>query len=653
MSAAIRPGTTDLLWLLTAMLLAMALHFSHFPAWTSALILIFVGWRLLLQWKRWKMPRIWLLLPITLLGVAGIYLHYRTLFGRDASVALLALMLSLKLMESATRRDYVILIFAGYFLTMTAFLFDQSLWVGFYLLFPVLVLTGCLVAISYPHAILSSRMRLRLASSLLLQAVPLMLLLFVLFPRIPGPLWGVPQDAYRSMSGLSDQMQPGDIRELSLSGAIAFRAQFHGQIPAQSQLYWRGPVLWQFDGRGWHMASGSRAVETVTAQGQATRYDITLEPHNRRWLLMLDIPDTAPPNAYLGRERQAMAQTLVRTRIRYSGSSHTQYQLVPALNGDDREQALQLPSSGNPRSHELARRWQAELQTPDRIISAALQMFREQGFFYTLTPPRLGNDAIDDFLFNSRRGFCEHYASSFAYLMRAAGIPTRIVTGYQGGETNPVGQYLIVRQSDAHAWVEVWLQGQGWVRLDPTAAVAPSRVDIGINDALADNTLLPMLARQDHTWLRTLYLNWDAVNNGWNQWVLGYSQQQQMELLSRMTGMSINKQQLITWLIAFLTAGLLGMLSLLCILLFRRKRLATEPVQTLYRRYLAKLARRGIKPNPGEGALSIQHRASQLLPQHALIIADITRLYLSLRYGPRVDSKTMAELRSSINKLDC
>lgn len=649
MIIATKPGSSDLLWLLAAMLLAMALHFSHFPAWTSALILLFMGWRLLLQWRQWKMPKIWLLLPITLLGVTGIYLHYRTLFGRDASVALLALMLSLKLMESATRRDYVILVFAGYFLTMTAFLFDQSLWIGVYLLLPVLGLTGCLVGISYPHGSLSHRSRFRLASGLLLQAAPLMLLLFVLFPRIPGPLWGVPQDAYRAMSGLSDHMQPGDISELSLSGAVAFRAQFRGEIPAQPQLYWRGPVLWQFDGRGWHMAGSARTLETLEAQGQPIRYDITLEPHNRRWLLMLDIPDAAPQSAFLGRERQALAQAPIRTRIRYSGSSHAQYRLAPALGDDDRARALQLPDGGNPRSRELARRWQTELQSPGRIIDTALQMFREQGFFYTLTPPRLGNDAIDDFLFSSKRGFCEHYASSFAYLMRAAGIPARIITGYQGGETNPVGQYLIVRQSDAHAWVEVWLQGQGWVRLDPTAAVAPSRVDIGINDALADNTLLPILARQDNTWLRKLYLNWDAVNNGWNQWVLGYSQQRQMELLSRLTGVSVNWQLLVTWL----TVGLLTILLLLCALLFRRKRIATDAVQTLYLRYLEKLARRGIKPNLGEGALGIQQRSSRLLPQHAAAIAHITQLYLALRYGPHTDGESMAELRSSIERLDC
>ncbi|MFL9710109.1 DUF3488 and DUF4129 domain-containing transglutaminase family protein [Methylobacillus sp. Pita1] len=653
MSLAIKPGKADLHWLLAAMLLAMALHFSHFPLWTSALILLFMAWRLLLQWRQWAMPRLLLLLPITLLGVAGIYLQYRTLFGRDASVAMLALMLSLKLMESGTRRDYVILIFAGYFLTVTAFLFDQSLWVGGYLLLPVFGLTACLVGISYPYGILPHRVRSRLGVMLLLQAVPLMLLLFLLFPRIPGPLWGVPQDAYRAMSGLNDHMQPGDISELSLSGAVAFRVQFQGAIPAQQQLYWRGPVLWQFDGRGWHMAGNDHAVEKLEGLGEAVSYTMTLEPHNRRWLLMLDVPHTLPAGTLLTSDRQVLAPMPIRTRMRYNGSSHTQYHLAAGLGSRELARALQLPPGGNPRSRALAMAWQGELQTPERIINAALTMFRSQGFFYTLTPPQLGDDAIDDFLFSSKRGFCEHYASSFAYLMRAAGIPARIVTGYQGGETNPVGQYLIVRQSDAHAWVEVWLEGRGWVRLDPTAAVAPSRVDSGINTALADNTLLPILARQDHAWLRKLYLNWDAVNNGWNQWVLGYNQQRQLELLSRMTGTTVNWQQLMLWL----TGGLLLMSLLLCALLFRRKRMPIDPAQALYLRYLAKLSRRGIQAGVGEGPLSIQQRVSTLLPQHAAEIARITQLYLALRYGPHAeahtDRKTMAELRSLIERLDC
>ncbi|MCB5184685.1 DUF3488 and transglutaminase-like domain-containing protein [Methylobacillus gramineus] len=649
MSRAINPGMADLRWLLLSMCLAMALHIDHFPVWVSALIALFMGWRYLLERNHWAMPKLWILVPITLFGVVGILVTYRSLFGRDASVAMLALMLALKLMESSTRRDYVILGFAGYFMTITAFLFNQSLLVGAYLLLPLAGFTATLVGISYPHGTLSQRLRTRIAGSLLLQSIPIMLILFLLFPRIPGPLWGVPQDAYRSMSGLSDNMEPGNISDLSLSAAIAFRVQFKGEIPAPQQLYWRGPVLWHFDGRGWHMDNNRTrfAAENLLVSGDTVDYTVTLEPHNRQWLLMLDIPQGLPAEAYRSREWQVLTRNPVRTRIRYEGSSHTSYQLALDLDDRARQLALALPASGNPRSRELAQQWHDQLREPQQIVNAALELFRQQPFIYTLAPPRLGRDSIDDFLFNTKRGFCEHYASSFTYLMRAAGVPARVVTGYQGGEVNPVGQYLIVRQSDAHAWAEVWLPKRGWVRVDPTAAVSPSRVETGISTALPDNTLLPLMARPDYPWLRNLYLNWDAVNNGWNQWVLGYNQQRQLELLSRLSGTQVNWQDLVLWLMGSLATFIL----LLCLFLFRRVRQSLDPVQVIYRRYLRKLARHGIRVMPHEGAQDVQHRASQQFPQHAVAIARITDLYQSLRYGADAEGKTMAELRTSINKL--
>ncbi|MCB5187079.1 DUF3488 and transglutaminase-like domain-containing protein [Methylobacillus caricis] len=649
MSLAIKPGMTDLHWLLISMGLAMALHISHFPAWVSALIFLFMGWRYLLEKNSRAMPRLWILVPITLFGIMGILITYRSLFGRDASVALLALMLALKLMESTTRRDYVILGFAGYFLTITAFLFNQSLLAGAFLLLPVAGITATLVGISYPHGSMSQRLRSRIAGNLLLQGIPIMLILFILFPRIPGPLWGVPQDAYSSMSGLSDNMEPGNISDLSLSAAIAFRVQFKGDIPATQQLYWRGPVLWHFDGRGWHMDNNRTrfAPENLLVTGNAVDYTVTLEPHNRQWLLMLDIPQALPAGAYPSREWQILARNPVRTRMRYAGSSHPNYTLGLDLDDRARQLALSIPSTGNPRSRELARQWQDQLKDPEQIVNAALQLFRQQAFIYTLAPPRLGNDSIDDFIFNTKRGFCEHYASSFAYLMRAAGVPARIVTGYQGGEVNPVGQYLIVRQSDAHAWAEVWLPERGWVRVDPTAAVSPSRVESGISSALPDSTLLPIMARPDYPWLRKLYLNWDAVNNGWNQWVLGYNQQRQLELLSRLSGTRVNWQDLVLWLMGSLAAFIL----LLCLFLFRRGKQTLDPIQTIYRRYLRKLARHGIKAMPHEGAQDVQRRASQQFPQHAAAFARIAYLYQSLRYGADADGKTMAELRISIQKL--
>ena len=520
-----KPGIIDLRWLLLSLALVMALHVSHFAIWISAFITAFGLWRYLIEKNDWHLPKLWLLIPITLLGAVGIIVTYHGLFGRDASVALLAIMLALKLMETRDQRDYVLLVFSGFFLTITAFLFNQSLLVGAFMILPVVCLTATLVGVSHPNGSLGWRFQAKLAGSLLAQAAPVMLALFLLFPRIPGPLWGVPQDAYRSMSGLSDSMEPGTISELSLSGAIAFRAAFQGKIPPNSQLYWRGPVLWHYDGRSWRMSSQQLDIprETLRARGEPTRYSVTLEPHNRNWLLMLDMPTTLPPDALLSRDLQALSPKPVRTRMRYEASSHFAYTLAENLGERERDLALQIPDDENPKSVALAKEWLSSGKSPESIVQTALSMFRQQAFVYTLSPPLLGQNPVDDFLFNTRRGFCEHYASSFVYLMRAAGVPARVVTGYQGGEVNPVGNYLIIRQSDAHAWAEVWLAGRGWVRIDPTAAVSPQRIERGISSALPEGNALPMLARMDSTLLRKLYLNWDAINNGWNQWVLGYN----------------------------------------------------------------------------------------------------------------------------------
>ena len=264
------------------------------------------------------------------------------------------------------------------------------------------------------------------------------------------------------MSGLSDSMEPGTISQLSLSGAIAFRAEFKGKVPPNSLLYWRGPVLWHYDGRSWRLSSPNLAIprESLRVQGPPTLYSVTLEPHNRPWLLMLDMPTSLPANAQFSRDLQVLSRAPVRARMRYAGSSNFSYTLAENLSDHERALALQLPAGGNPRSIALAQAWASAGKSPDSIVQAALRMFREQAFVYTLAPPLLQQNPVDDFLFNTRRGFCEHYAGSFVYLMRAAGVPARVVTGYQGGEVNPVGNYLIVRQSDAHAWAEVWFKGR-------------------------------------------------------------------------------------------------------------------------------------------------------------------------------------------------
>lgn len=300
-----KPTMTDLRWLLLSLALVMALHVSHLPAWVSILIGAFGAWRYLVEYQRWQLPSTWILLPITILGALGIMVSYHGLFGRDASVALLALMLALKLMETRDLRDYMLLVFAGFFLTITAFLFNQSILVGAFITLPTLSLIATLVGVSHPNGSLPWRFQAKLSGLLLAQAVPVMLALFFLFPRVPGPLWGVPQDAYRGMSGLSDHMESGNISQLTLSGTIAFRVQFSGPVPASNQLYWRGPVLWHYDGRAWRMRYQQQgAPETLHVNGTPALYSVTLEPHNRNWLLMLDMPTMLPANAYQSRDLQ-------------------------------------------------------------------------------------------------------------------------------------------------------------------------------------------------------------------------------------------------------------------------------------------------------------------------------------------------------------
>jgi transglutaminase-like putative cysteine protease len=644
MSMAHKTTTHDLHWLLLSLTLVMALHVTHFPVWVSLFVVGFGAWRYLIAHKGWQLPRLWLLLPLTLLGALGIVATYRGLFGRDASVALLAVMLALKLMETQNQRDHVLLIFAGYFLTITAFLFNQSIAVGAFMLLPLIGLTAALIGVSHPNGELGWRFRTKLAGSLLAQAAPVMLALFLLFPRVPGPLWGVPQDAYSSMSGLSDSMSPGDISQLSLSGAIAFRVEFDDAAPTNNRLYWRGPVLWHYDGRSWLMNRYSNMpVESLQVQGQPKRYRVTLEPHNRNWLLMLDMPTALPPDAVISPDWQVLARRPVRTRMRYEGASHLDYTLGLSLAERARERALQLPENGNPRSRALARQWAAESDNPQEIVQRALRMYSTQQFIYTLAPPRLGTNAMDEFLFSTRRGFCEHYAGSFVFLMRAAGVPARVVTGYQGGELNPVGNYLIVRQSDAHAWAEVWLEGRGWVRVDPTAAVAPSRVEMGIAGALPQDEALPLLARRDYPWLRKLYLNWDAVNNGWNQWVLGYNQQRQLELLSRLTGSRLTWQDLALALMTSVAAIVLA----ISYVLLRGRRQKLEPLQRLYAEFLHKLKSAGLRRLPQEGPQDFGKRAAQRLPAQAAVINEITETYLRLRYR-KADPQTLQELRRKI-----
>ena len=642
----LNPFLQALFWLLGGLSVTYGLHAMSLHFWIPLCFVVMAGWRFCIEYYGWPYPSIWLRLPMTIAGGVAVLATYGSLFGRDASMGLFAVMIALKLLETKTARDYIVLVVLGYFLSINVLLFTQAMWVFFVLLLPLVALTACLIAVSHPNTLVPWRTQTKLASRMLLQSVPIMLVLFVLFPRIPGPIWGIPRDAYSGMTGLSDSMQPGNISDLTLSSKTAFRAEFKTAIPPNNQLYWRGPVLWHQEGRSWQITSDQLNLpqESLTVSGADVEYTVTLEPHNRHWLLMLDMPMNLPDNlrggATVKHDLQVHANNPVRTRIRYEGRSNPNYKLGLNLGQRERLLSLQLLEDENPKTRTLANKWLTEKKTPENIVNTALTMFRTQPFVYTLSPPLLGDDPVDDFLFNTRRGFCEHYASSFVYLMRAANIPARIVTGYQGGELNPNGNYLIVRQSDAHAWAEVWLQDRGWVRIDPTSAVSPSRIESGIASALSDNSLLPIFSRQDYPLLKKLYLNWDAVNNGWNQWVLGYDQQKQLQLLQQLLGKKIawNDIGLI------LVCAMLILMSIISYFLLRNGKIIRAPAQQYYHQFLSKLAKVNLVKLPYEGVQNFSERAALALPTQADNIAEISNIYSSLLYE-KPNKQSLAQLQ--------
>jgi transglutaminase-like putative cysteine protease len=642
------PRTGGLYSLLAAVTLVAAPHAQRLPVWVSAFVLALVGWRVLAAQRDWRLPSRWLLVALAVVASAGVILSYGPLLGRDASVALLAVMLALKCMELHTQRDANVVICLGYFLIITNFLYSQSIPTAAFMLFALIWLTATSIGLQDRSRRLQPAQVARTAGMLVLQAVPLMLVLFVLFPRVQGPVFGFPQATSTGITGLSESMSPGDLASLGLSDEVAFRVDFHTPAPKPAELYWRGPVLWDFDGRTWRMGASAASGRAESPRvGSVVRYTVTLEPHHMRWLFAVDLPATLPAGASFTPDYQLLASRPIRVRERYEMTSRLQYRLGVVERPEALQRALRLPRSVNPRARELAQRLRAGAASDRDVVQAALSFFRTRLFFYTLTPPPLGLHSVDEFLFQTRRGFCEHYASSFVFLMRVAGVPARVVTGYQGGEINPLGGYLIVRQSEAHAWAEVWLEGAGWTRVDPTAAVSPARIEVGIAAAVPRTDPLPLGVRGDYLFITQLRYTLDSITNSWNQWVLGYTPDRQIRLLSRV-GVEAPSWKSLT---AMLVAGAGTVLLVLTVMTLQQlRRGESDPAQRAYRAFCRKLARAGVVRGRSEGPLDFARRACAARPQAAGAVEEITRLYLALRYGD-APSAGARELRSRVRAL--
>lgn len=631
-------------WLLATGIAACAPLAAQVPPWLAALSAGGFLWRAGLAWRRRCLPPRWLLALVTLAGTAGVLLHYRTLFGQQAGVALLLVFMALKQLEVRAPRDGLTVVLLAYFLTLAQFFEDQSIPVALTMIGTVLIATSALASLATPHG--RPLPLLRLAGTLLLQSVPLMLILFVLFPRVPGPLWGLPRDAYSGLTGLSDSMSPGTINRLSQSEAIAFRAQFEpgSPVPAKTDMYWRGPVLTRLEGRTWRATAAPLVADLPydpLPGSPRHAYTVTLEAHNRPWLFALELPETLPPRASQTSDFLLLARQPVRDRLRYALTSRPRVDY-----GEERPgvlaAALRLPPGLNPRTVNLGADWAAAHDDAGRRVALALDFLRKQRLIYTLQPPLTGEHVADDFLFDTRRGFCEHFAAAFVILMRAAGVPARVVTGYQGGERNPVDDTWVIRQSDAHAWAEVWLDERGWVRVDPTAAAAPARIEENLAAALPDGDPLPLFARKGFDWLREARFRWWAINNAWNQWVLGFDPERQLQLLTRLGIEAPDWRKMIAWL-----AGLSG-LSLLLLagsLLWRRT--PFDAVQRPWQRVTRRLARRGLPCRPWEGPLDYANRVAHEMPAVADDIRAIAALYAGLRYGT-LTKESLPRLRQRV-----
>ena len=624
-------------------------HMLHMPIWSSSLLLCLLAFRIMCSEKlirRYFVSTYFFRVLVGTVIFTGVFISFGTIVGRDAGVTLLALLGGLKLLEIKGDRDYFISTYIGFLLILTNFFYTQTFAVSMYMGMTVLVLIAALISFNDQDKTLNPQHRLQTASLLFLHALPLMLLMFLLFPRVSGPLWGLPKDAQLGITGIDDEMSPGSISELILSDEVAFRVEFEGNIPEKSRLYWRGPVLWYTDGYKWVPGIPRRPDIEILNTSEPINYTVTLEPTDKRWLYALDIPTAAAEDSYLGHDLQLRTRRAVIKRTRYEMSSYPDYVLI-SNDPEELEKALQLPGRYHPKTIALAHSWRKQGLNDIEMVQKALSFFNEEPFYYTLLPPVFINDNIDEFIFESREGFCEHYAAAFTVLMRAAGIPTRVVTGYQGGYINPVGDYLIVHQRDAHAWTEVWLgMDQGWVRVDPTSAVSPSRVTDGIESAIPETLIRVPLGIYNNSFTRSVWERvsntFDAINTRWSQWVLGYDRNRQRRILSQI-GLNLNRRELMITMIGIV----ITCFSVIGFGLLTRSKNDTDKVRQYYGKFKKKLSAIGVQVNDHEGPRDLARKAGRIRGDLAERINTITETYIKIRY--KNQHEYMEMLISQIN----
>lgn len=640
-----------LVWIIISLFTLVAPHAGRLPVWVLAVYVFAAIWRIMVYQGRWSFPGRWVKAALIASSFTGIYFSYGSLIGLEPTVALLLTAFALKLIELSKLKDGYVLLFLGYFICITEFLFSQDLMIVLYSLINVTLVTTALVAMHRPGEHQFNRKTIRLAGIMLLQALPLMLVLFFLFPRI-GPLWSVPIKSHTAKTGMSDFMKPGDISRLGKSDEVAFRAEFTGDIPDTTELYWRGLVFSALEDGAWRslnyydIPASERRPQMAESVGPSIAYRVIMEPTQQRWLYSLRYAQPQTPGVMSGSDYVLFSPTKLEDERLYSVRSWPEAALEMDVSPWRREVELRLPGGSNPQTTSFARELRARSGSDAAFVEAVLARFTEEPYAYSLNPPLLpGDNPMDSFLFDTRTGFCEHYAAAFVIMMRAAGVPARVVAGYQGGEVNPVNRTVIVHQFDAHAWAEVWLEGQGWVRVDPTAAVSPDRIEWGLERALAGegsfltDSPMSLLHFRGVAWVNSIRLRFDALTYRWQSWVTGFNRERQFDLLNSVfDGISARK-----FVLVLIGSWALVLTPIAFALLRKRKRDTMSPADKAYLLFCDKLSRVGVTREVGESPLQYGARAARNMRPEASQIEKITQLYGTIAYRRNGDNVATLE----------
>ena len=459
--------------LIILMLMVSLPHFEYIPWWSVVTVLLLSAWRSLIVSKNRYRPGRLISALLTILSAIFIYQNSGGFTGIAAGSHLLIVMAFFKLLESKSSRDYMLLVILSFFIIATNFLFSQSISTAAYMFLCLFFTLITMISINQKKAVIPLKEKSAISLKLITYSLPLMIVLFLFFPRITGPLWNTNNDQPQTKTGLSDSMEPGQISQLVYSNELVFRAQFNNRTPDQHRLYWRALTLLNFNGKKWTMPNDSETNAVLHIKNSGYEYTITMEASNNKWLYLLDLPYQISDQYHISSDFTSNTGKATNSLIQYSAKSSQDFYISNTLDPYFKSMALNTPDL-NYKTRELARKWKQQSNSSEEVINKALAYFSRQGFSYTLSPAKLTRtNSIDQFLFETREGFCEHYASAFAVLMRHADIPSRIVLGYLGGEVNPIDNILSVNQSMAHSWTEVWIDGKGWIRIDPTASMKP------------------------------------------------------------------------------------------------------------------------------------------------------------------------------------